>query len=228
MAEAIANVERMRDYLANRLSDDEARDFEARLLREPGLVSELELALRLRAGLSELAERGRLARLIRDPNRKRGWWPLVAVAATIGVLAVSLWAFHAARELLPSATLTSGSSTGVSAQYTFRAMRGTGQTPVLELPTTGEIELAAAPVVLGASARYEVSLAQVGADGRRTEVASLSNLVPDDRGLIHCYVKASRLTPDTYVLVISPSGQPAADSEAFMFALARAANGNSP
>jgi len=229
MTDAIASVERMRDYLADRLPEDDGRDFEARLSREPTLVSELELALRLRAGLSELAERGQLAALIRDPSPPRAWWPSIAIAAAVGVLAVSLWALHTTREPSLNAMLVSQSApANVSAQYTFRAMRGPAETPVLGLPSTGDIELEVAPVVRGTGARYTMALAQIGADGRRIEVATLSNLPADGRGLVRCYAAASRLTPGTYVLVVSPTGQPVADAETFTFALSRVAPGKTP
>src|SRR5208282_3382641 len=155
MTDAFADVERMHNYLADRLAEDDARNFEDRLSREPTLVSELELALRLRAGLSELAERGQLASLVRDPSLSRAWWPSTAIAAAVGVLAVSLWAFHTTRDPNLTAMLVSQSAPeNVSARYTFRVMRGPGQTPVLGLPANGEIELEAAPVVRGTGVRY--------------------------------------------------------------------------
>jgi hypothetical protein len=229
MTDVTANVERMRDYLANRLSDEEARDFEDRLTREPALASELELTLRLRAGLSELAERGQLASAIRNPNPSRPWWPSIAVAAVIGVLAVSLWAFHAARAPgVHALLLPSSGEERISAQFTFRALRSSDRTPVLELPASGAIELDVAPAALRVGARYTVALVQIDADGRRLEIASLPDLSPDTHGLIHCYAAASRLIPGTYALVVTLSGQPAGEAETFTFSLARAASGTAP
>jgi len=50
------DFERMRDHAAGRLSEDEHQAFEERLLRDPGLVHEYEVSLRLTEGLEQLRE----------------------------------------------------------------------------------------------------------------------------------------------------------------------------
>jgi hypothetical protein len=52
------DFERMQDFIAGRLSDDEQRAFEDRLARDAGLVHELEQSLRLSEGLHQLRAQG--------------------------------------------------------------------------------------------------------------------------------------------------------------------------
>jgi len=58
MMDATSDLDRVRDYLVGRLSDEDRRSFEERLARDPELSREFEQALELRAGLKELQSQG--------------------------------------------------------------------------------------------------------------------------------------------------------------------------
>ena len=54
MIDVARDFERMQDYIVGRMSDEEQRAFEERLVRDPALVLEVERSLRLREGLQQL------------------------------------------------------------------------------------------------------------------------------------------------------------------------------
>ena len=51
----------MQEFIVGRLSDDEHRAFEERLVREPALVRELEQSLQIREGFQQLRAQGYFA-----------------------------------------------------------------------------------------------------------------------------------------------------------------------
>ncbi len=90
MIDVAREFERLRDYLVGRLPDDEVRDFEDRLVRDPELAREFEQSLRLRVGMQELRAQGYFAARTSRPSRLRV--QLVALAAAvIAAIALLLW-----------------------------------------------------------------------------------------------------------------------------------------
>jgi anti-sigma factor RsiW len=91
MIDVESDFQRMQDYVGGRLSDEEHRAFEERLVRDPELVREFEHSLRLREGLEQLREQRRSSRWccgcarnstrqtlqvfspLRQPSRGRQW-----------------------------------------------------------------------------------------------------------------------------------------------------------
>jgi hypothetical protein len=71
MIDVAREFERLRDYLVGRLPDDEVRDFEDRLVRDPELAREFEQSLRLHAGMQELRAQGYFAVRTSRPSRLR-------------------------------------------------------------------------------------------------------------------------------------------------------------
>jgi hypothetical protein len=175
---ATTDIERMRDYLADRLPAAERQAFEGQLERTPQLVAELELALRLREGLARLSERGQLESLVSGRQRHRWPWIATAVAATIAGLAVSFWAWQARPIPTLSASLVrygvaSRDAGIIAARFTFRAMRGAAPAPLLDLPGSGAIELMVAPSSADSGARYALALERIAGDGSRSEVGQI-------------------------------------------------------
>jgi hypothetical protein len=213
--------ERMQDYLVGRLSDDEHRAFEDRLVRDPGLVHEFEQSLRLSEGLHQLRAQGHFDKA---PSRARGsriWLPILAAAAITG-LALFLWLQPRNR---PSPVLTAslesrtaGVAPLVAAHFTFVAVRASS-TPDLELPSGGVIEFRAAPATHLTASRYRMTLVQQDEAGSLKPVGAAAGLALSADGYVHGYADAARLGPGRYVLRIEPEAETPATAETFPFNL---------
>lgn len=216
------DIERIRDYLAGRLSEQESEAFGERLVRDPQLVRELERTLKLSEGLRQLARETRTAAPVPLPRRSRVWLPALAAAAAVGVLAVALWLQSAAeRAPLLSASLTHGLAREVAprlaSQFTFVAMRGSAA-PVLELPREGRLEFrAAAPQASPASA-YRVTLEQVEPGTTPQTLGSAALIGVQADGYLHVYADATRLRAGHYVLNVL-SGSDPSPLEVYPFSL---------
>ena len=224
------DIERIRDYLAGRLSDQESEAFGERLVRDPQLVRELERTLKLSEGLRQLANEGHPAQAAPQQRRPRVWMPALAAAATLGVLAVALWVHSAAeRAPLPSAslatTLTREVASTVASQFTFVATRGSAA-PALQLPREGLIELRAAAPLAGPASAYRVTLAEEEPGDSPRPVGSTSVAAVQADGYLHVYADAARLKPGHYVLSVL-QGSDAAPLEVYPFSL-RAAGTTPP
>jgi hypothetical protein len=215
------DFERLRDYIVGRLSDDERRAFEDRLVRDPALAGELEASLRIREGLRQLHGQGYFARAASDRRRFRLWQPALAAAAVAG-LVLFLWG-HRERHDLPVLTASLESRGGatvmplVAARFTFVSMRGSS-TPDLNLPPAGLIEILAAPVTRPTDSLYRLTLIRFHRGGIAATVNSLTDLSLGSDGYVHCFADASRLTEGTYLLRIEHEGT-AADTVEFRFNL---------
>jgi hypothetical protein len=216
------DLERIRDYLAGRLSDEESEAFGERLVRDPQLVRELERTVGLSEGLRRAASERRPVALPQR-HRRRAWLPGLAAAAAIGVLAVGLWV-RSATERVPllsaslGTALTREVAANAAAQFTFVAMRG-GGTPVLALPAAGIVDLRAAAPAGSATGGYRVTLraAPPGGAPRTLGSTTVADLQAD--GYLHVYVDAAHLGPGPYLLDVTQDGAAAA-SEAYPFILA--------
>ncbi len=211
------DLERMRDYAAGGLSEEEQRAFEDRLLKDPELVQEFEQQLRLREGMEQLKAQGQFsandARWAVDPRglplqrtrpgRSPLWIPALAAAALAGV-ALFLWiqspqgAGPALRASLGSHSAGSTRSPA-AATFTFVAMRG-GTAPDLTLPSSGAIEFRAAPAPRIPEAHYRVTLAREDSGGTLTPVGTVAGLTLSADGYVHSYADAARLVAGRYSL----------------------------
>jgi hypothetical protein len=216
------DIERIRDYLAGRLSDQESEAFGERLVRDPELVRELERTLKLSEGLRQVAHEPRPVAVPLQPRRPRVWLPALAAAASLGVLAVALWR-HPATEHVPqpgaalTQTLTAEVTSAVARQFTFVAMRGS-EAPILDLPPAGVVELRAAAPPAGASAAYRMTLLAVRPGVPAETVGSAQVAAVKADGYLHVYADAARLKPGAYVLNVL-AGDGATPVEAYPFTL---------
>jgi hypothetical protein len=215
------DVERMQDYLVGRLSDDEHRAFEDRLVRDPGLVREFEQSLRLSEGLHQLRARGHFDKAASRARGSRIWLPILAAAAIAG-LALFLWLQPRNR---PSPVLTAslesrtaGVTPSVAARFTFVAVRDSS-TPALELPSGGVIEFRAAPATHLTASRYRMTLVQQDEGESSKPVGAAAGLALGADGYVHGYADASRLGPGRYVLRIEPEAETPATAQTFPFNL---------
>jgi hypothetical protein len=219
------NFERMQDYIVGRLSDDERRAFENRLVREPALVRELEESLQLREGLEQLRAKGYSVGLIARLRSAR-FWPALAAAAVAALALFLSW--H--REIAPPSVLTEPVSIGVApldsdVGFTFRVMRGEDKQLILELPPPGMFPLRIAPATQLAGSLYSVTLRRLDAAGSVSITDAWSALPLGPDGLVHCSVDASRLTAGSYSLHIEREG---AETDAVDFPFSLKAAGSPP
>ena len=213
----------IQDFIVGRLSDDECRDFEERLVRDPTLVRNLEQSLRMSEGLHRLRTRGYIRQAASIRRGLRSWTPAALAAAAIIGLALFLWlpplAGPPSLLMVASATHSrGGAAVPVAAHFTFVSMRG-ASTPDIELPSAGLIEIRAAPASRRADEHYRVWLLNRGDERRSETIASLAGLALGDDGYVHCYVDAARLTSGSYVLRIQPEDENPGSAEVFPFNL---------
>jgi hypothetical protein len=219
----------LQDFIGGRLSEDEHRAFEDRLVCDPTLVRELEQSLRMREGLQQLRTQGYFHKAAARGRRFRLWVPALAAAAGAG-LAVFLWL---SRVTGPSPILTpalesraaGNAAASVAAHFTFVAVRGAA--PDLQLPSAGVIEIRAAPGMRETFHRYRLTLVRQQEGGVTETVAALSGLSVNADGYVHCYADASRLTPGSYILRLQPDNDTHGTVDVFPFNLRAGITGSS-
>jgi hypothetical protein len=215
------DFERMQDYIVGRLSDDEHRAFEDRLVRDPGLVREFEQSLRLSEGLHQLRAQGHFDKAASRARGSRIWLPILAAAAIAG-LALFLWLQPRTG---PSPVLTAslesraaGVAPSVAARFTFVAVRASS-TPDLDLPSGGVIEFRAAPATHLTASRYRLTLVEQDEGESSKPVGAAAGLALSADGYVHGYADASRLGPGRYVLGIEIDAETPGTVETFPFNL---------
>jgi hypothetical protein len=218
------DFERMRGYVAGRLSEDETRSFEDRLARDPSLVQELEQWLRLREGLEHLRDKGYFNAVAARSLKPRAAWLPGALAAGIAAVAAVVWLRpHSGAPALLSATLPvshgAAPTANVTAHFTFITMRGQ-ETPDLNLPGDGLIELRARPVA-GGSGSFRMELSRASDGTTPAPLAAISAQRSED-GYLHAYADAARLQPGKYLLRVAPQSATPAAAASFYFNLQRA------
>ena len=201
--------ERIQDYIVGRLSDHEHRAFEDRLVRDPGLVHELEQSLRLSEGLHQLRAQGYFDKAASRAGGSRIWLPVLA-AASIAGLALFLWLQPSTG---PSPVLTASLDSRapavgppVAAHFTFVAVRGSA-IPDLNLPSGGVIEFRAAPATHLTASRYRMTLVRQDEGGAWKPVGAAAGLQLSADGYVHGYADAARLESGSYLLRIEPDAR---------------------
>jgi hypothetical protein len=218
MIDVAREFERLRDYLVGRLPDDEVRDFEDRLVRDPELAREFEQSLRLRAGMQELRAQGYFA--VPTSRRSRLRVQLAALAAAvIAAIALLLWMqtrtgtapiFTAALD-----TRAAAAARQVAAHYEFVAVRG-GSTIDLNLPAHGMIEFEVAPPARAPDRKYRLTLLAAGA---AQPIGILEGIAPRADGFLYGYADAARLSAGGYVLRVETQDPTDGPEEMFRFKL---------
>jgi hypothetical protein len=226
MIDVSRDLERMRDYLAGRLPEEERQTFEDRLVRDPALVRELEQTLQLQEGLTALREQGRLVSPVPRLPTYQSWFPTLAAAAIAGVALFFLVHRSAGPASILSASLESTAATPAVAHFTFVSMRGSSA-PSLDLPSRGLIEFRASPGGHDSSARYRVTLFRQDEGGTSAPVGELADLAPSTDGYVHLFADASRLSAGRYVLRVEDVAASSA-SQAFPFNLRNSGARSSP
>jgi len=221
----------LQDFIGGRLSEEECRDFENRLVRDPRLARELEQSLRMREGLQRLRTRGYFGKVASRRYSFRSWVPAALAAATVAGVALFLSQLRVpgpASLLLasPDAHIASNAASGIAAHFTFVTVRG-GSVADLVLPPAGLIEIRAAPSVRDNIEHYAMTLLRQQEGSEAETVASLDGLALGTDGYVHGYADAARLAPGRYVLRLRPDTATPAPTDVFAFNLNAVASNHS-
>lgn len=223
MTDSSRNVEWIRDYLVGRLSEDERIAFQNRLAKDAALAREFEQSLRLRAGLRELRAQGYFTTATNERNRRtrrlRYQLRAAAAAVVIGAFLVVAWRVNHESSVLTASPISPASADAppISARFTFVSMRD-GKSPRLALPSSGLIELRAAPENRTAES-YRLSLIRNPEGGAPQRVGVVARLRLGTDGYVHCYADSSRLAPGNYGLRMEPDGASPPGLQVFLFVL---------
>jgi hypothetical protein len=211
----------VQDFIVGRLSDDECRAFEDRLVRDPALVRALEQSLRMREGLQQLRSQGYFRKAASRKSLSPTTWVPALAAAAVAALALFLWVPRvggpaAALMSAPESFAAAGVAPSIAAHFTFVTTRS-GSAPDLELPASGLIEFRVAPSTHAAEQRYRITLVRHGPSA--DTVGSVSGLAPGADGYVHCYADAARLAAGGYVLRLQPDTNAPGTTDVFPFSL---------
>jgi len=225
MIDVSSDPQRMRDYVGGRLSDEEHRKFEDRLARDPELVREIELFLRMRVGLERLrARRGHDALVASGTGQEWRW--AVAVAASL-VAAVAVWwslqsGVPARSVLLAALDGTAGarqSPARVTAEFTLVNGRGSSAVPTFGLPANGVIALRMEPASRATAIGNRVTLAEIGRANGPLPMGAIAGMRAGRDGLLTCYGDVARLHPGTYELRVTAEDTPDSSPTTYRFRL---------
>jgi hypothetical protein len=217
-------------YLAGRLSDSETRRFEAYWTEHPELTRDVENCARLKTGLVELQRSGELGAL-----RRPSWWSgrlrLMALAASVAVVAVGALAWRGTTTLAPDPLLYAtvaalprlpgGGALPVGATLSLMRLRDAravdavvdlpAQPSALRLRVLPDVAAGpdAAPGAAGAQpVRWSARLARIDAHGAPRERYRLEGLVAAPDGFVDLVVDTRALLPGRYQLALL-AGDPA-------------------
>lgn len=201
-------------YLAGTLSDAEAQAFEEACLADPALMEELNRDWQLKAGLQELAARGKLQSLLNAPaaaprasSPARAGSPswLALAACIVAAVALGLVAWLGTRladqqrenTQLRASLAQTGAPRVLSSAVRLMSLRG--DRVAIELPETGWIGLALdASGLEGETVRVQLTR-EAGA-----VVWEQSHTVPGE-GTLFVVMDSAQLQPGDYDLALQPA-----------------------
>jgi hypothetical protein len=167
----IADADTDTRYLAGSLTDAEAEAFEEHYFECDTCWKAVQRGAEIRSALSQsprIVEKRTTPAVLRQPIKRRTWWPALAAAAVI-VVAVGLWKF-------PLATQRSAAVT--ESGQTAEPTRGTVEEPSISTTASGHTLTASWPHTPQART-YRVRL--IAEDGRlllERELADTSIVIP--------------------------------------------------
>jgi hypothetical protein len=233
MQSLIDDPTRASRYLADQLSEAECAEYEARFIKDPEAIAELEATARLKIGLQRLRRNGELIDLVRgsgaySPNRT---W-LLAMAASVAALAIglSLWlpSFRTtSSSSLPTLAATAsaftdhnGHSLSVLSTTPLFRTRAERYDAVIDLPATrGALKLRVLPTAPTDSAHYMAALSRIKDDDTSGQPIAVSHLQPSaEDGFVDVYADSAVLSPGRYRLTLTrEAGESAANPESDTF-----------
>jgi hypothetical protein len=228
MTRAASNSELVQNYIVGRLSDTERRAFENQLLSDVSLVRDLEQSLRLREGLEILRERKELVGLERHRRRTLFTGVVRAAAAAVAVIALCVGLYYVRQS--PAVVAASVAALPLSANkplvvvesYSFATVREATQTPVLDLPSGGALELRALTSATGGGRTFRATLEEIRGE-EPFRLGAAEHLAPDADGFVAIYADTSHLQPGDYSLIVQSDVEDKTSAERFAFRLKRPA-----
>lgn len=211
-------------YLAGQLSPAEQEAYEQYFVHNPDVVRELEATARMKVGLASLRDSGQLDSLLQAAPATSRRTALMAIAASVAVIAivVGLWRDVRAPSgaaLVASATRlvdASGQPLAVGATYAVMRTRATGYDAVVTLPAQPQaLELRV--LTEWPAPAYDVALSRTGPGGVIAEVATVSDLQVRQDGFVNVYVDSSKLEPGLYLIGLSASQGQASETSTSSF-----------
>lgn len=217
-------------YLADRLSEEERKAFEAYYLEHPQVVQEMEAAARFKIGLRQLQERGELAGLLQvKPNYRRQRFFAAAAGVAIAAVGLLFWAnrgpSRAPLLVASSQALVDrlGRTLPIAGTHVILRTRGAAHDAEIVLPDTPHaIALRVLPEIEAQPPRYRITLSSIASDDSLREIATLGNLSADAEGFVPVYLNSFKLKHGRYRLVLSgDAGSSTADAaSAFLIRIA--------
>ena len=214
-------------YLAGQLSAAEESEFDKYASDCPEIYREVENVLRLKEGLAQLQERGKLSALL----RKRNWGPRWAAVAAVMLVALAVWSLYNTRvhdSILArsSADLVGrgANSLPVAGSYALVRSRGSDSIVNINLPATrAAIELHWLPSTYAKETLYRATLELANSTGELTVVANISGLGADSDRYVRLYLDSGKFTPGSYVILLSEveAGQSGPEPDRFELELKR-------
>jgi len=226
VTEAIRNTETIRQYISDRLPEEERAALHKRLLVDFDLVKDFETSLKMREALERLRDENELRYLVR-PRRTRPLWGVASAAvAALAAVALYLGYSHKPSLSLMAASLSSlrmpaGSPVSVSGQYSFALMRSATSVPTVTLPAAGALELRALTTSTANGDSYRVALDAMGPTATTFRIGVVEHARPDADGFVAVYVDAARLAAGDYSLEVQSETAGSAPPEHFAFRLQR-------
>jgi hypothetical protein len=226
VTEAIRNTETIRQYISDRLPEEERAALHKRLLVDFDLVKDFETSLKMREALERLRERDELRKLV-HPRRTSALWGVASVAvAALAAVVLYLGYSHRPSSPLMAASLLSlrtaaGSPLGVSGQYSFALMRSAEAVPTVTLPTAGALELRALTTAADNGNYFRVALDAIGPSETTSRIGVVDHARPDADGFVAIYLDAGRVAAGDYSLEVQSETAGSAPPEHFAFRLQR-------
>jgi len=225
VTEAIRNTETIRQYIADRLPEEERAALHKRLLVDFDLVKDFETSLKMREALERLRERDELRHLV-HPRRTGALWGVASAAvAALAAVVLYLGYAHGPTSPLMAASLSSlrtqaGAARTVSGQYSFALMRSATAVPTVTLPAAGALELRALTAA-GNGDSFRVALDAIGPGAATSRIGVVDHARPDADGFVAIYVDAGRVAAGDYALDVQSETAGSAPPEHFEFRLQR-------
>lgn len=187
------NHDHIEQYLAGRMSEDEARAFEDHCVANPEFAKQVELEQRLRAGLAEVA-RGSTAEFVRSRNPVQ--WQIAAAAA--GIVLSLLTLVYLWQRPVPAAPPVLAATTASEHDRSLRLalVRGTDKRPALQ-PGRVRVEIAG---LFDEHFHYSVALDRIDHDKNIETVATLHGVRPISPVALEVLVDGDQLPPGAYSL----------------------------
>jgi len=214
-AKQIAERQIIERYLAGRLSEEDARAFEAYVEVHPEITRNIEAVARMKSGLATLRKRGELTDLLRP--RPRVWYRrpgLLAGAAASVVVALLLtarpWNIDANGRLL-AATVgelvgKSGSAPAIATRVTLARSRGLKPQIVATQPDGSAVEVTLQLLSADTTTTYSIGLLHMASNSLEP-VADATNLRANADGNLVVFVRTELLTEGDYVFRVSTAGR---------------------